>query len=174
MAVVQPMPRQVSAEWVRLIARHRCHITTHHPRLTIVRRPLRITVRQRHLTIALREEGAEVVDRMAAVRPVVVDHLTAGILLRVAVAATEDHDSSLKPLQFADRAGAAFFSVVRTRVGLVSSDFLALQLKKAGLERYQNVKAAASVCVEPSTRADLVRLVPAIRTFDRAGMPRSH
>jgi hypothetical protein len=139
-----------------------------------MRRPLRITVRPRHLTIALREEGAEVVDRMAAVRPVVVDHLTAAILLRVAVAATEDHDSSLKPLQFADRAGAAFFSVVRTRVGLVSSDFLALQLKKAGLERYQNVKAAASVCVEPSTRADLVRLVPAIRTFDRAGMPRSH
>jgi hypothetical protein len=101
MAVVQPMPRQVSAEWVRLIARHRCHITTHHPRLTIMRRPLRITVRPRHLTIALREEGAEVVDRMAAVRPVVVDHLTAAILLRVAVAATEDHDSSLKPLQFA-------------------------------------------------------------------------
>ena len=126
MAVVQAMPHQVSAEWVRLTARHRCHITTHRRRLTIV---LRITVRQPHLTLAPREEGAEVVDLMAAVRPVVVDHLTAGILLPVAVAPTEDHDSSLKPLQFADRAGAAFFSLLRTRVGLVSSDFVALQVR---------------------------------------------
>jgi hypothetical protein len=111
MAVVQAMPHPVSAEWVRLTARHRCHITTHQRRLTIVRRRLRITVRQPRLTIAPREEGAEVGDLMAAVRPVVVDHLTAGILLQVAVAPTEDHDSSLKPLQFADRAGAAFFFV---------------------------------------------------------------
>jgi hypothetical protein len=128
MAVVQAMPHQVSAEWVRLTARHRCHITTHQRHLTIVRLPLPITVRQPHLTIALREEGAEVVDLVAAVRPEVVGHLTAGILLRVAVAATEDHDSSLKPLQFADRTGAAFFfALVRTRVGPVSSDFLAVQ-----------------------------------------------
>jgi hypothetical protein len=91
--LVQAIPLQISAAWVRLGVRHPCHTTTH---------PLlRISMHRLLRTIARREAEAVVVDFTAAARPVVADHLGEGILLPVAVAAAEGHNSSLKPLRLA-------------------------------------------------------------------------
>jgi hypothetical protein len=90
--LVQAIPLQISAAWVRLGVRHPCHTPTH--------RLLRISM-HRLRTLARREAEAVVVDFTAAARPVVADHLGEGILLPVAVAAAEGHNSSLKPLRLA-------------------------------------------------------------------------
>lgn len=95
--LVQAIPLQISAEWVRLAARHRCHTTAHRRLRISVRQLLPISVHRPLRTIARREGEVVAVARLAvAVRLMLA---VAGILLRVAIAAAEGHSSSLKPLR---------------------------------------------------------------------------
>jgi hypothetical protein len=104
MALVQAAPHQVSAGWVRRTVRHRCHTTVHQLLHITAHQPLHITAHQPLRTTARQEEEeVAVVGFTAAVR------LTAGILLRAAIAAAEGHDPSLSRFGSTDRAGAAFF-----------------------------------------------------------------
>jgi hypothetical protein len=94
MAPVQAAPHQVSAGWVRRTVRHRCHTTAHHLLRITAHHLLRITAHHL-LRITVRPE-----EEVVAVPPGVAVRLTAGILLRAAIAAAEGHDPSLKPLRF--------------------------------------------------------------------------
>jgi hypothetical protein len=113
MAPVQAAPHQVSAGWVRRTVCHRCHTTAHQPLHTTVHQPLHTTAHQPLHTTAhqlLRITTAHQLLRIT-VRPEeeVAVRLTAGILLRAAIAAAEGHDPSLSRFGSTDRAGAALF-----------------------------------------------------------------